>query len=366
MSRKKTAFLAAGIMAAVLLAALAGLLVLRSDWFAEKLRAAVISAIETGTGGRAEIGSIQADWSRLRIELRQFVLHGTEPAGKPPLIRADSVALGLKVTSWLRRDFDVRYLDVQAPQVNLIVDPGGRTNIPEPKVKRHSEQTAFETLIDFAVGRFSLLNGVFQVEGRTPTPFDLRGRNLGARFVFESAGSRYLGNLSVQPLDLRWDGQTQLPLGVQMAVAIEKNRIGVSSARLSTGGSTLEFSGVVDNLVAPRASFRYQARAAAADLGRLFGIRGLDRGAVQMDGTADWTGVTDYSVSGAFRASGVQYRQLALAFGNARVAGSLRATPKGVDLTGVHLAADVGQAASRVGVESRVATAAWRGRDFVM
>jgi RNA-directed DNA polymerase len=55
------------------------------------------------------------------------------------------------------------YLDVSEPEIGLIVYPGGRTNIPEPKVKNRSKRTATETILDLAIGRFSIQNGAFQV-----------------------------------------------------------------------------------------------------------------------------------------------------------------------------------------------------------
>ena len=83
----------------LLLAAGAAVLVLRSGWFHEQVRVRLVSAVETATGGRVAIGSFAFDWRRLRAEIRDFTLHGTEPAGKPPLLHADSIAVGLKIVS---------------------------------------------------------------------------------------------------------------------------------------------------------------------------------------------------------------------------------------------------------------------------
>ena len=183
MTRKRVALVATGSIAgALVLAAIAGILVLQSRWFHDQVRARMISAIETATGGRVELGAYRFDWRRLHVEVDQFVLHGTEPGGTPPLFQAASVAVDLKIVSLLERDVNIQDLDVQAPHVYLIIDPDGHTNIPEPKIKRQNERTAVEALLNLAIGRFSLANGVFQVEGRSNTPFDASGRNLDARF----------------------------------------------------------------------------------------------------------------------------------------------------------------------------------------
>ena len=73
-------------------------------------------------------------------------MHGTEPPDKPPLFRASTVAVGLKIVSLLKRDVDIQYLDVAEPRVYLIVYPDGRTNVPQPKIKSQHDEYAVETL----------------------------------------------------------------------------------------------------------------------------------------------------------------------------------------------------------------------------
>jgi translocation and assembly module TamB len=301
-SRRKIALIGAGAAAGLLLVIVAaGVLVLQSGWFHEKVRQALIDNVESATGGRVEIGSFQFDWKRMRVEVSPFVLHGDEPAGKPPLIRAASVAVGLKVISWAARKVDVRYLDVQQPEIYLIVYPDGHTNVPEPRIKRRAERTPIDTLLNLEVGQFSFQNGVVQVEGRSRIPFSARGRNLDTKFTYDRTGPRYQGEVAIQPLEIQWDGLAREPLAIRMALTIEKNRVGISSARLAAGNSEIDFAGAVDSLVSPHASFRYEARASAADVNRILSIPGLERGTVQLAGNAEWTGGLHYSVTGNLR-----------------------------------------------------------------
>jgi len=83
--------------AALLLAAVAGVLVLRSEWFSRQGARLAVSSIETLPAGAPK-------WARsdstchLRVEADSFVLHGTEPAGKPRCF-ARSIAVGVKIIS---------------------------------------------------------------------------------------------------------------------------------------------------------------------------------------------------------------------------------------------------------------------------
>ena len=72
-----------GAVALLVVAAGGGLLVLRTAWFREQVRARIVNTVETATGGRAEVGSFDFEWSRLRAQVRNFTLHGIEPADEP-------------------------------------------------------------------------------------------------------------------------------------------------------------------------------------------------------------------------------------------------------------------------------------------
>ena len=363
MTRKRMAWTAVGVLAGVALGvALAAVLVLRSAWFNQKVRERVVRTVETATGGRVEAGSFHFDWKRLRAEIGAFTIHGTEPSGKPPLFHARNVAVGLKIISILKRDVDIQYLEVIEPRVYLTIDSDGRTNLPAPKVRGGRSTT--QSILDLAIGRFQLQNGVFEIESRGQVPFDARGRNLNARFLYELAGPRYRGDLSVQPLEAAWGGYGPVPLDVALAVTFEKNRIGVTSAKVATGNSQIDFSGAVEDLVSPHGSFRYALRASLADVNRIFRVPELRRGTVEVAGDAVWAGSSTYSASGRLHASGVEYRDSFVRLEGFRVDAALAAGRQGIGLSGVRLSGSEVNSTSQVPVEGTIATAGLRGRDL--
>jgi translocation and assembly module TamB len=361
-TRRRTAWTAAGGLAGLALGgAVAAILVLRSAWFYEKVREGLVSTVETATGGRVEAGSFQFDWKRLRAEIGMFALHGTEPPGKPPLFRARTVVVGLKIASILKRDVDIQYLEVADPRVFLMIYSDGRTNLPAPKIR--SGRATAETILNLAIGRFSLQNGVFEIESRGQIPFDARGRNLNARFLYERAGPRYRGDFSMQPLEVAWGGYAPVPLDVAIAVTFERNRIGVASAKIATGDSRVDFSGAVEDLVSPRGSFRYNARASLADVARILRVKELERGTVEVTGNAVWTGSSNYSATGRLHAYGVDYRDSFVRLQGFRVDGALAAGTEGIGLSAVRLSGNAVSPA-RVPVDGRIASADLRGRDL--
>ena len=362
MSHRPIRFLLAGLLVALVLAIAARLFVLRSPWFRQKIHKAMISAIEDATGGRAEVAEFSFDWRNLRVEVDGFVLHGREPEGKSPLLRAASIVAGLKIVSLVRREVDLEYLEVKAPRIYLIVNPDGSTNLPEPKVK-HNARAPLEALVNLAISRFRVDGGVFEVESRGRTPFDASGRNLRAQFRYERAGRRYRGDIGIQPLELVWNGR-HMPLDVAMALALEPNRIIIESARWATGPSQVSFSGTVEDLASPRAWIRYQANTSLPALERILPLGGISRGTVNAAGEAFYRGSDDYSVTGEWQAAGVDFRQDILDVRNLRAGGRFRADEKGGDLTAIHFSAEPAYNGKAQPVEGRVASVVLHGHDL--
>jgi translocation and assembly module TamB len=132
------------LAALIVVVFLAGIAIVRSEWFRNLVREKIVAAVETGTGGRAEIGSFTFDWTHLRAQIRNFVVHGLEPADAAPLLRADLLQVDLKLLSPFRGFVGIGYLLVERPRANVIVYPDGHTNVPSPKVASKSDKSALD------------------------------------------------------------------------------------------------------------------------------------------------------------------------------------------------------------------------------
>jgi len=333
----------------------------QSPWFYRLVRARIVTTVEDATGGRVEIAAFHFDFARLRAEVHGFTLHGTEPAADPPLFHADSVAIGIKIVSFLKRDVDIRYLEVNSPRVRLIIGADGRTNLPEPKIRAKNPRPPVETLLKLAIGRFALHNGIFEIVSRGQTPFEARGGNLEAAFRYDAKGPRYPVHLSVQPLDLHMGSYTPLPLGVTLSATLERNRIGLGSVAISTGRSRADLSGAIENFAAPRASFRYSASIFVAEATRVLRIPELQQGAVQVSGSFTWNGARAFSLTGKVHGSGLDYSDATIRLRGFQALGSLAAGPRGVDLNGLQLSGKYITDLSDAQVDARISGVSLRG-----
>ena len=173
---KWAVWLMLSIVASLLILGLAAVLIFPSSWFREKVRDRMVSEIERASGGKAEIGAFRFDWKNLTAEVAPFVLHGTEPSSERPLFRAESIQVGLKIVSMMKRDIDIASLVVQSPQINILVDAQGKTNFPEPQIRRSpAGKNPVERLVDLAIAKIDLKDGWLRFAGRKiPLTFKAR------------------------------------------------------------------------------------------------------------------------------------------------------------------------------------------------
>src|SRR5260370_29888460 len=225
--------IAIGIGALIVLLVVGTILTVRTDWFRSYVRQKIITATEDGVGGKVEIGSFEFAWSHLRAVVNDFVIHGNEPAGSDPFVRAARVELDLRMFTSLKHPFELAYLGVDKPQVNILVFPDGRTNVPTPRVKSTSNQTPTETLVNLAIGHFELTNGLIKFNSQLQ-PLDVNANNLRAQLWYSFVDRGYRGQLSLQPLYVAAGRNTPVMFTVTLPVAIQRDRVAFENAKIST------------------------------------------------------------------------------------------------------------------------------------
>ena len=355
--------IAAYVAAAGLVAALAGVLVLRSAWFRGQARDWLVRSIETATGGRAEMGAFRFDWTAMRATADGVVLHGTEPAGKPPLFRAASIAVGLKIVSFLKRDIDVRSLEVEAPRVSLTIDANGRTNLPQPKT-RGPRGDAMATIFKLAVGRFRVRHGEFQINADAGVPFGAEGRNLSAALDYERAGPRYRGEIAIEPLTFVAPGVARTEAAIGASFAFERNRIDIRSFRFATGKTRLSLAGKIENLAAPHGQFDFRLRLDDNDAERIFITQLLDRGTVEVNGSGVWRGGGDVAIKGSLLGTGLEYHDSSIGLHNFTASGPITSDLRSITVRPIRLTGQTELSGQTMPSEATVGTAVLRIADM--
>ena len=169
--------------------------------------------------------------------------------------------------------------------MNVIILPDGGTNIPTPRNKSESKETPLETVVDLAVGRFELTNGLVALASQKQS-LNIRGNNLHAQLIYNTLSQGYKGEVSLEPLYVGSGRNTPVNFTVTLPVALDRNRIEVQDARITTPQSALVVSGSIGDLRNPKISAHVNGHVALADLKNV-GNLPLNVGPGNVPSTAD-------------------------------------------------------------------------------
>src|SRR5262249_19878214 len=154
-----------------------------------------------------------------------LAVHGTEPSTEAPLFRASKVRVGLKIVSLMKQQFDVALVEVHQPQINLLLDAHGNTNVPTPKTQKPRGKSVDETILDLKVARFDIERGVVEIkaegQGKKRLAWNARGENLKAVLDYAGGGApNYHGVISMRPLHATYGSYGPLDASVDLQVKL--------------------------------------------------------------------------------------------------------------------------------------------------
>jgi translocation and assembly module TamB len=331
-----------------LLCGLAGFLVVRSGWFRELVRQRIISEVEAATGGRVEIGNFSFKWETLVATISPLILHGTEKASEAPLLRVESVSLGLRVISMLERKVDLVSLRVDEPHLRIVIYPDGTDNLPTPIGVRNGKNWA-QNFVDLVVRRYEVTRGLAEVDVRQ-VPLNFSGEDLRVQMNRDISRASYQGDVSSRRLRIASNVTAPAELEMSARFTLDGTRLNLAPLRLTVGESSVDLNGYLTELQMPRGVFKAKATMALRDAAPLFSLPVEPVGSTSFDGdlSVSFAHGFDYVLSGRSSARGLGYSQGRLKIDNATVSALLRATPGKVrlrSLTAHALGADIiGQA----------------------
>jgi len=313
-----------GVAGLVVVVAIVTLIVVQTAWFREAVRQKIIATTTEATGGRVELGTFDFDVSAFRATVTNFVIHGREPQTAAPFVSVDRVVVDLRFFTSLKHIVDIRHLSVERPRVNVMVFPDGTTSIPSPKESgtSPSNQSPLATVVDLAVGRFELTNGLAEFN-HGKQELDLKGNNLRAVLDWNVLKQSYQGQLAIEPLYVVSGRNTPVNFKVTLPVVLGRDRIDIQNATLTTPQSTIQISASVLDMNNPTTSAHIQGKVALADL-KSAGVLPLELASRGVPTTMD------VDADATMSADTIQVRRLHTAVGKSTIeaTGTLR-DPKG-------------------------------------
>ena len=327
---RKLGRLALRIVAAVVLltlvSVLTAVLVFRSGWFYERVHSRMLFEIDKATGGRAEVGNFTFNWTRLEATIGPVVLHGKEQPGEPPFLRVASIVARFRIISMMERKVDLTYFRLEQPQVRIVFYPDGSDNIPTPAV-RHPETTWAEDLVDLAVRRYEVVNGLFEDDDRQ-IPLNLRGEDLRLRLTYELIG-RYRGEFESNRVRLIVPGPGPIEVSAAAAFTLDKSVLDISRLKLTTKESHADLTGTLTNLRWPRGTFAVKALLSVREAAKIVPIPIEPTGTGAFDGklNVSFEKPFSFSMNGRAAARGIGYHHDRLFINDADMRGDLSLGP---------------------------------------
>lgn len=163
------------------LAVVAAYFVASSAAFENFVRERLIAQIETVTGGQTQIASFHWRLLSLEAEAAGVVIHGTEDAGEAPYAQIERLRVRVSILGLFTPHISLRNLEIDHPQLHLIVYRDGSTNQPRPRRREQRGKSALQTLFDLRAGQIIVEEGMLDFDDRAAA-FDAQNRYLPLDF----------------------------------------------------------------------------------------------------------------------------------------------------------------------------------------
>jgi translocation and assembly module TamB len=251
----------------------------------------VVSVLENATGGRVELRQMSFSLRHLAIQVEGLVIHGTEGPGEAPYVSVDRIAVRLKITSFLSHTAGVglashiglSLLEVEHPQIHLIIDKDGKTNQPVPKHPSTSKEPLQDTLLDLKAHDVEIANGVALLNDRA-IPFDMAARDLEANVHYISSGDKYGATVDLNDLRTKMGKYPEVQSKLHIDAELGRDEVQVTKLKYTTGASTvLQGSASLTHFAQPEWQAAVDGALELKQVALLAGLDGIDAGVADLD-----------------------------------------------------------------------------------
>jgi translocation and assembly module TamB len=281
----------------------------------------MVEQASQATGGRVEIGNFQFRWSGLRVDFYQIVLHGSEAAGRAPLLTVDHLMVGLKIISLWRHKIDLNEIVIDHPSVHLSVEPNGRSNwAKSPPAASEDHPTS---IFDLAIGHLAVNQGELDYNDRH-IPLDGELHDLHAQVAFDSAQTEYDGTFGYRDGRVQFGGFNPILHGVQARFGATSSGVTFDSLVLDAGSSKMSAQGRLQDYGNPSVEGSYQADISTRELGRILKVTSIPAGQVSLQGTLHYQNRAGHPILDGISTAG-QFRSPVIAINVPQAHANVRA-----------------------------------------
>jgi outer membrane protein assembly complex protein YaeT len=205
----------------------------------------------------------------LSASLNDVVVRSPQTPDLPPLLRANRLYVDIGLRSFLGGKYRIEDAEIRNPQLHLVIDKDGRTNIPQTPEKQKQEETKTNFLIDKLV----IAGGDLRVEDRRQTASahlplnqivvdgNLVTENHNITLTTASGGSVTFENRTL-PLE-----------NVNADVLLKEKDVEVRKLTAGIGESNISVSGTINDFDNPRLDIKGDSNLVLASLVQFAGVK---------------------------------------------------------------------------------------------
>jgi outer membrane protein assembly complex protein YaeT len=223
----------------------------------------------------------------LTATLDDVVIRAPQAPDLPPLLRANRVNVDISLRSFLGGKYRIEDAEIRNPQLHLVIDEAGRTNIPQTQEKQKKD----ETKTNFVIDKLLISGGNLRVEDRRQQ----------ASVYLPLQSIVVDGNPATENHDIKLtagEGGTvafqnrTLPLqSVAADVLLKEKDLEIRKLTAAVGESNIAASGTINNFDKPRLDVKGDTNLALRSLVEFAGVNqtldGNAHVAFQASGTTD-------------------------------------------------------------------------------
>ena len=250
------------------------------------LRRALVSRMETLTGGEVEVRTVSIGWFSLDATVRGVVVHGKEPSGTEPLFAVEQAKIGLRIDSFWGRKVSLRELILQQPHFHVRVEKDGTSNLPAiARSTTGPRKPLQQTLLDLHIGHLQITDG-WLLYNNVRKLVAVEGGELGLNVTLAGtpASPVYRGTLDWDSVELARRHDVPVPANLSAKFSLDKEGFAVEQAILDVGRSHFDMEAKMPDLSEFNLTYRYRGWLDLLDLREAFRTPEIPLGRVDLRG----------------------------------------------------------------------------------
>ncbi|HXM90861.1 MAG TPA: hypothetical protein VN974_04905, partial [Candidatus Dormibacteraeota bacterium] len=266
------------VPAILLLLAIAGVLIVRSQGFNRYLLAKIIQSAQENTGARIGIQKLVVHWSPFTADVYGIVVHGQERDGARPLLVADHLGISLGLRALLKHEVDLYSIVVDRPVLYVHADAHGSTNLPKAPPSSSSSNTSL------IVRHVALRDGVVNYNDEQ-IPLSAELDDVRAQAEYDAAANTYKGSLAYGQGHIVTKDMKPVDHNLQVEFTANRDSITLDPMILASGQTRLSAHAKVTDFANPKIDGGYEAVLVTREIGEILRNPSLPRGEITLSGT---------------------------------------------------------------------------------